>query len=660
MAYNKTTWVDRNIEFPGRYLETDNGGGLKTFTPSPGTVTQSGTQFTASRANNIETGIENVYKGTHIYGASSTGNDSYAITFSPAFTSLVAGTSFNFKVDVANTGAATLQIDSIPAKALKKMTIAGKVALETGDIVANGIYNVLYDGTDFIVTNPTSILASVFTTQGDIPYASAANTITRLAKGTVGQSLLMNSDATSPEWGILKTVQDNGRYVTQYGFENATLSGVSVTNGVASLSYLTGNLGNVITPITDWQLMSDRWLAQNFSAGVAVASGTVVKATVALAKNGSPPAALTITLCTNNQSTSVGSTTISASSLTNTMNYYTVDITLTGNITLSQSCYLKFSTTLDASNYYKVAQLVGGGGGTYSTNSGSSWSSLGGSQLYAVVSAPAISGTITETITPADLDTWGNYKITCANDTANNAATVTIKSTADATLIGATTLANGANVIDCSALSVSTYPALKVITTLTRDTMATTSLSLSNASLSWEGRSPGKGLWEVISDTIMPADASSIVFSNLSAAYRAFRIEFIAVSTTASGATYLNMTFNATSSGYDYRYSENVGGATWTGAGSTNQAAIKLGSNTLSDQSWGDNLTSGEILIENTTTNQRKHARFNYMADNAVGSGLFSTGMGICYTKDLISTITLAASANNIKAGSRFIVWGCK
>jgi len=40
----------------------------------------------------------------------------------------------------------------------------------------------------------------VLTTQGDVPYASAANTPARLALGTAGQILQVNSGATAPEW----------------------------------------------------------------------------------------------------------------------------------------------------------------------------------------------------------------------------------------------------------------------------------------------------------------------------------------------------------------------------------------------------------------------------------------------------------------------------
>ena len=42
---------------------------------------------------------------------------------------------------------------------------------------------------------------NVLSAQGDILYASGANTLARLAKGTAGKVLKMNSGATAPEWG---------------------------------------------------------------------------------------------------------------------------------------------------------------------------------------------------------------------------------------------------------------------------------------------------------------------------------------------------------------------------------------------------------------------------------------------------------------------------
>ena len=53
---------------------------------------------------------------------------------------------------------------------------------------------------DADVTLPTAHSQATLTTQGDILYASGANTLARLAKGTAAQTLKMNSGATAPEW----------------------------------------------------------------------------------------------------------------------------------------------------------------------------------------------------------------------------------------------------------------------------------------------------------------------------------------------------------------------------------------------------------------------------------------------------------------------------
>jgi hypothetical protein len=131
----------------------------------------------------------------------------------------------DIKFITSNTGASTINIDSLGAKSLKKQTVAGKIALTTGDIIANNIYTIVYDGTDFILVNPSNILAfdgayktlltnstnnnitwgdslqSLMTAQGMIPYAATPNTPAMLTKGTSYQGLRMNSGETTPEWG---------------------------------------------------------------------------------------------------------------------------------------------------------------------------------------------------------------------------------------------------------------------------------------------------------------------------------------------------------------------------------------------------------------------------------------------------------------------------
>jgi hypothetical protein len=57
MAYTKTTWADKNVQFPNRFTKTGESAGGVTLVPDPGTVTQAGTALSASNMNKIEDGI---------------------------------------------------------------------------------------------------------------------------------------------------------------------------------------------------------------------------------------------------------------------------------------------------------------------------------------------------------------------------------------------------------------------------------------------------------------------------------------------------------------------------------------------------------------------------------------------------------------------------
>lgn len=94
--------------------------------------------------------------GAEIYAASSGGTDTYAITLSPAPSAYVTGQVFRFKADVANTGTASLNVNSLGALTLKKHTPIGLAALDTGDILANQFVEVIHNGTDLTIISPLS------------------------------------------------------------------------------------------------------------------------------------------------------------------------------------------------------------------------------------------------------------------------------------------------------------------------------------------------------------------------------------------------------------------------------------------------------------------------------------------------------------------------
>ena len=74
--------------------------------------------------------------------------NTYTLTLTPAITSYVAWQTFNVKFHVANTWASTININWLWAKTLVKDV---STALVNGDIPINSIYQLLYDGTNFLI-----------------------------------------------------------------------------------------------------------------------------------------------------------------------------------------------------------------------------------------------------------------------------------------------------------------------------------------------------------------------------------------------------------------------------------------------------------------------------------------------------------------------------
>ena len=146
------------IEFPdgpanlGKYIKWNAAGTAleAVAVVSPGSVVFSsygeGLVAIASAA------LARAYLGTtdttsaDVYGASATGNDNYAITISSAIVSYTTGLVVRFKADVQNTGACSINVNALGAKAIKKYASTDPA---TGDIVANQIVTLVYDGTNF-------------------------------------------------------------------------------------------------------------------------------------------------------------------------------------------------------------------------------------------------------------------------------------------------------------------------------------------------------------------------------------------------------------------------------------------------------------------------------------------------------------------------------
>lgn len=99
----------------------------------------------AAEVKAIETRLRNV-TGQCVDAGST---DDYACSPAPPFTSYATGMIVNFKAATANTGAATVNFNSIGAGAIKKVAGGVTTALDTNDIRAGQWVTVVYDGTNF-------------------------------------------------------------------------------------------------------------------------------------------------------------------------------------------------------------------------------------------------------------------------------------------------------------------------------------------------------------------------------------------------------------------------------------------------------------------------------------------------------------------------------
>jgi len=168
-----------------------------------------------------------------IYATSTTGNTAWAVALSPAATAYTAGLVVNFKPDTGG-GHPTLNVNGLGAKNVYTYRSGTLGAANTGDIVANQLCTVIYDGTQFQLQSnlatPINYAASTHTRGGNTASGSQV-----LAHG-LGK--LPNKIKITANWnsGAANWSQSFGVYTgyTRSIFNNnlapSFLSGVSTTN----------------------------------------------------------------------------------------------------------------------------------------------------------------------------------------------------------------------------------------------------------------------------------------------------------------------------------------------------------------------------------------------------------------------------------------------
>lgn len=254
--------VTDNVAFWNTFANKANDEtvtGQWTFSTFP--ITPSNTQATDTVA-----GIATLK--VHNYAADTGSANTYVIAPSPAITAYTTGAIFSFKATNANTGASTLNINSLGVKTIKKNVTTD---LGPNDILANQIIIVEYDGTNFqLISNPASTVTDtapnirVITAQNNLGSATTQFTVTNPS----GTTFTYTYTGTGTNPGTLNTlmpvgsifsIQSTSLSAANTGLFTVTAStatSFSVTNasGVAEATKTLANgyldIGTVYTPTT--------------------------------------------------------------------------------------------------------------------------------------------------------------------------------------------------------------------------------------------------------------------------------------------------------------------------------------------------------------------------------------------------------------------------
>ena len=142
--------------------------------------------------------------GTYVYLTSVAGTDTITATAALSMSAYATGQMFVFTPAATNTGATTVNLNSIGAKNVyfKGAACAG------GELIANVPAIIAYDGTQFnIVANGHAVHAGIVNAKGDLIAGTAADAVARVAVGTNNYVLIANSGATpGVSWAAAESV----------------------------------------------------------------------------------------------------------------------------------------------------------------------------------------------------------------------------------------------------------------------------------------------------------------------------------------------------------------------------------------------------------------------------------------------------------------------
>ena len=145
------TWTNQGTSTTPNASETVTGKiQLNTSAQTDAATDTDGGDPTVNKPSEIARAIQDA---KYTFAADAEASDTYAITLTPAPSAYATGQRFTFTANTANTGAATLNVNSLGAKTIKKHHDQD---LEDGDIESGSVVEVVYDGTNMQMVSQTA------------------------------------------------------------------------------------------------------------------------------------------------------------------------------------------------------------------------------------------------------------------------------------------------------------------------------------------------------------------------------------------------------------------------------------------------------------------------------------------------------------------------
>lgn len=196
-----------------------------------------------------------------------TGTDTVLGTMSPTLTAYAAGQLFYFVAGGANTGAVTLNVDGLGAKAI---TRDGSTALAAGDINSGEIVVVIYDGTRFQMINAANSFGNT-TINGTLTVTGKSN-LAEVSTPSINASVAAVTTLTAA--GASVTSANIGTAVVT----TLTATGASVTSanvGTAVVTNLTATGASVASVNANVALLTTATVTNLTATGASIASANI-------------------------------------------------------------------------------------------------------------------------------------------------------------------------------------------------------------------------------------------------------------------------------------------------------------------------------------------------------------------------------------------------